>query len=102
MECGGYGSIIVTKQNKVFASGNFSGLDKRYKNFTEIDLKQFIGDNNHTVFSNYGNNHFELKARVGIYYTVFFTKSCSKTICEIFNFKNCWKISDVTVNLFCN
>ncbi|KAL9658196.1 hypothetical protein ABK040_013108 [Willaertia magna] len=92
MDCGGYGLIIITKQNKVFASGNFNGLDKKYQNFTEIDLKQLIGNNNHIVFS----NRFELKARAGIYYTVFFTKSESKAICEIFNFKNCWKIYDVT------
>ncbi|KAL9656594.1 hypothetical protein ABK040_016619 [Willaertia magna] len=30
MECGGYGSIIITKQNKVFASGDF--LEKKYQN----------------------------------------------------------------------
>ncbi|KAL9656754.1 hypothetical protein ABK040_003021 [Willaertia magna] len=95
MECGGYSSIIITKQNKVYVSGdfNFGTLGNMYKNYTEIDLKKYIGNNHHVVFS--GNN-VELKARVGVYYAVLFATNESKTISEIFNFKNCWKINDVT------
>ncbi|KAL9658195.1 hypothetical protein ABK040_013107 [Willaertia magna] len=114
--CGESYFLLLTESGKVFGIGsnfqlllqnkircmqvgfNFSGtLGNMYKNFTEIDLKKYIGNNHHIVFSNYGNNDFELKARVGVYYAVLFaTMSCSKTISEIFNFKNCWKINDVT------
>ncbi|KAL9658669.1 hypothetical protein ABK040_006203 [Willaertia magna] len=90
MECGGYCSVIVTKQNKIFVSGAFNfGTFGNYENYTEIDLKNYLGNN-------YLNNNSKLKVKAGIYYTVFFTTSESKTISEIFNFKNCWKIYDVT------
>ncbi|KAL9644038.1 hypothetical protein ABK040_005506 [Willaertia magna] len=92
LECGGYGSIIVTKSRRVFTSGDFGQafIDKK-NNFTEIDLKTHLG--NHQVFSN--NQHFKLNVRAGCNFVVFFAKT-SKTINDIFNFKYIWKIADIS------
>ncbi|KAL9654206.1 hypothetical protein ABK040_000788 [Willaertia magna] len=91
MECGSYGTIIVTKNKKIFTSGEFGQVFfERKNNFSEIDLKSHLG--NHQVFLN--QNIFKLKVRAACNFVVFFTNS-SKTISEIFNFKNIWKINDI-------
>ncbi|KAL9643296.1 hypothetical protein ABK040_014752 [Willaertia magna] len=90
MECGGYGTIIVTKNRKIFTSGDFGQVFMERKNdFGEIDLKTHLG--NHQVFL---NQNFKLKVRAACNFVVFFTNS-SKTVSEIFNFKNIWKIYDL-------
>ncbi|KAL9642032.1 hypothetical protein ABK040_004085 [Willaertia magna] len=92
MECGGYGTIIVTKNRKIHASGDFGQVFlETVDYFNEIDLKKHLG--NHQVFS---NQNFKLKVRAACNFVVFFTVS-SKIISEIFNFKNIWKIYDIDV-----
>ncbi|KAL9658663.1 hypothetical protein ABK040_006199 [Willaertia magna] len=97
MDCGFNGSVIITKQPKVFVSGSFSGfLGDDYENYTEIDLKKFIGNNNnHAIFSEESN--FELKVRAGKFYVVLFATKQVKTIGDdTFNSEKSWKLSDVT------
>ncbi|KAL9656652.1 hypothetical protein ABK040_002923 [Willaertia magna] len=91
MECGGYGSIIVTKSRQVYYSGEFNqAFMERKNNFTEIDLRTHLG--NHQVFS---NQNCKLNVRAASAFVVFFATT-TKTIADIFNLKNTWKISDIT------
>ncbi|KAL9657860.1 hypothetical protein ABK040_009449 [Willaertia magna] len=90
MECGWYGSIIVTKSRKIYYSGEFGQALMERKNFTEFDLRKHLG--NHQVFS---NQNFKLNVRAAASFVVFFVTT-TKTITDFFNMKNIWKISDIT------
>ncbi|KAL9647529.1 hypothetical protein ABK040_006887 [Willaertia magna] len=91
MECGEYGSIIVTKSRKIYYSGELAqAFMERKNNFTEFDLRAHLG--NHQVFS---NQNFKLNVRAASTFVVFFVTT-TKTITDIFNMKNIWKISDIT------
>ncbi|KAL9641972.1 hypothetical protein ABK040_004029 [Willaertia magna] len=91
LDCGGYGSIIVTKNGKIYSSGSFSC--------------SFVGKNNNNyeitehsdVISMFVKDLKSFKVSSGVTTVVYFTIN-QKEIIDIFNFKNIWKISDCNIN----
>ncbi|KAL9641955.1 hypothetical protein ABK040_004012 [Willaertia magna] len=87
LECGGYGTIIVTKNCKVYSTGAHSCLflKKEDSNYQMIEHSD--------VFSKFIKDVKRFKVRCSVHSVVYFTVT-KKEIVDIFNFKNVWKIVD--------
>ncbi|KAL9641956.1 hypothetical protein ABK040_004013 [Willaertia magna] len=86
LECGGYGSIIVTKNCKTYTTGSFGcPFTKTNNNYQITELSN--------VISMHLQDLKKFKVKCGVSSIVYFTVT-KREVGNIFNFKNIWKITD--------
>ncbi|KAL9648551.1 hypothetical protein ABK040_012211 [Willaertia magna] len=89
-ECGGYHSIIVSKSNDVYFSGNsHCNVFPDCFEFTKIDFSKYITNWNNVQKSS------KIKVETGYDFTLIYNENHKK---NIFNFNNAYKISDITIH----
>ncbi|KAL9648552.1 hypothetical protein ABK040_012211 [Willaertia magna] len=90
LECGGYHSIIVSKSNDVYFSGNsHCNVFPDCFEFTKIDFSKYITNWNNVQKSS------KIKVETGYDFTLIYNENHKK---NIFNFNNAYKISDITIH----
>ncbi|KAL9644060.1 hypothetical protein ABK040_005527 [Willaertia magna] len=88
LECGGYHSILLTDENKIY----YSGMVRNYllpqrEDYTEIKMSKFIPN-----WENVKTTTKELKIKSGLDFTMIYSKKRSQTL----TFRNAHKLSDVS------